>query len=75
MAIIIKGGGRNTITSIREGVEKLESSSTADENVNWCSHTSEKHFGSSPKKLNIITIGLINSTPGYVTKRIKNTCF
>lgn len=42
-------------------------------NVKWCSLCGEQ-FGSSLKVKHRVTIGVSNSTHGYIPKRIKRQC-
>ena len=58
--------------NVREGVEKRESSYTVGGNVNWCSHYGEQ-YGSSWKKLKIVTIWPCNPTPEHISRKDENS--
>ena len=62
---------KQKITSAGKDVNKLEPFCAIGENAQWCSLYA-KHYGSSSKIKNRITIGSSSPTSGYISKKIKN---
>ena len=60
------------MTKAGAGVEEKEPSHTLGGNVSWCSHCGEQ-YGGSLKKLNRITVGSGNPTPGRISRENSNS--